>query len=224
MRLRQRPACPLPASLLAGAALPSWKVSPRLAPSGCTGDVYSNILYLSTHTLTNSIFVHFCWKANLLKIYPLHPDTQTLQTFVHILFIGRNIYSIYSKLSTHSNKLLLCLWYRSTLLLNLKFEAISFDKCQVGCSAVVQRHDVYFIYAADQSLGTSFFLLQARHETHLSLHKYRIWKLFLVHECCWSRTINAFIAPHWTIEHCLFGTLLSDKALESRYKPLLEEN
>ena len=42
---------PHPASLLAGAALPSRKVSPRLAPSGCTGDVYSNILYLSTHTL-----------------------------------------------------------------------------------------------------------------------------------------------------------------------------
>ena len=45
-----------------------------------------NILYLSTHTLTNSIFVHFCWKENILKIYILHIHTQTKQIFVHIYF------------------------------------------------------------------------------------------------------------------------------------------
>ena len=167
MCLRQRPAYPLPASLLAGAALPSWKVSPRLAPSGCTGDVYSNILYLSTHTHSYKLNIcPFLLESKFPQnIFFTSRHSNITNICAHIIYIGRNIYSIYSKLSTHSNKLLLCLWYRSTLLLNLKFEAISFDKCQVSCSAVVQRHDVYFIYAADQSLGTSFFCcrLDTRH-------------------------------------------------------------
>ena len=161
-----------PASLLAGAALPSWKVSPRLAPSGCTGDVYSNILYLSTHTLLQTQYLSIFVGKQIYSKYILYIQTlkhyEYLCTYIYrkeYILKYSNIYSIYSKLSTYSNKLVLCLCYRFTLLLNLKFEAISFDKCQVGCSAVVQRHDVYFIYSADQSLGTSFFCcrLDTRH-------------------------------------------------------------
>ena len=177
-------------------------------------------IYPHTHTLTNSIFVHFCWKANLLKIYPLHPDTQTLQTFVHILFIGRNIYSI-----IHTLKLTFIVSLVQVYII-VEFEIWSNFFWQMSgrlLSCCPETRCVLYLRCRPES-GHIFFLLQARHKTHLSLHKYRIWKLFLVHECCWSRTINAFIAPHWTIEHCLFGTLLSDKALESRYKPLLEEN
>ena len=171
MRLRQRPACPLLACLLARLCLPGKSRLDWHRPAA--QETYTQTYSIYPHTLSYKLNIcPFLLESKFPQnIFFTSRHSNITNICAHIIYIGRNIYSIYSKLSTHLNKLLSCLWNRSTL---LKFEAISFDKCQVGCSAVVQRHDVYFIYAADQSLGTSFFLLQARHETHLSLHKYRI--------------------------------------------------
>ena len=61
----------------------SWRGFAFLESRGSTGTVQlhrrrilKHTLSIHTHSLTNSIFVYFCWRENIFKIYPLHSHTQ----------------------------------------------------------------------------------------------------------------------------------------------------